>query len=64
VGQLKEGPAEAPIRDIKRKTRRKYSTEEKIRIVIEELRDEQSIGCYSLAGSHAVGLHTLKTYYV
>jgi hypothetical protein len=31
----KEGSAEATIRDIKRKTRRKYNTEEKIRIVIE-----------------------------
>jgi transposase len=39
----KEGPAEATIRDIQRKTRRKYNTEEKIRIVIEGLRDEQSI---------------------
>ena len=39
----KEGSAEATIRDIKRKTRRKYSTEEKIRIVIEGLRGEQSI---------------------
>jgi transposase len=37
----KEGSAEATIRDIKRKTRRKYSSEEKIRIVIEGLRGEQ-----------------------
>jgi transposase len=40
---VKEGSAEATIRDIQRKTRRKYSTEEKIRIVIEGLRGEQSI---------------------
>ena len=39
----KEGSAEGTIRDIKRKTRRKYNTEEKIRIVIEGLRGEQSI---------------------
>jgi transposase len=39
----KEGSAEATIRDIKRKTRRKYSSEEKIRIVIEGLRGEQSV---------------------
>lgn len=39
----KEGSAETTIRDIKRKTRRKYNTEEKIRIVIEGLRGEQSI---------------------
>ena len=39
----KEGSAEATIRDIKRKTRRKYGSEEKIRIVIEGLRGEQSV---------------------
>jgi transposase len=39
----KEGSAEATIRDIKRKTRRKYSSEEKIRIVIEGLRGEESV---------------------
>jgi transposase len=39
----KEGSAEATIREIRRKTRRKYSAEEKIRIVIEGLRGEQSI---------------------
>ena len=31
------------VREIKRKTRRKYSAEEKIRIVLEGLRGEQSI---------------------
>lgn len=31
------------IRDVKRKTRRKFSAEEKIRIVIEGLRGEESI---------------------
>jgi len=39
----KEGSAEATIREIKRKTRRKYNTEEKIRIVIEGLRGEATI---------------------
>ena len=39
----KEGSAEATIRDIKRKTRRTYSAEEKIRIVVEGLRGEQTI---------------------
>lgn len=38
-----EGSAEATIRDIKRKTRRRYNAEQKIRIVIEGLRGEQSI---------------------
>ena len=35
--------SEGLIRDIKRKTRRKFSSEEKIRIVIEGLRGEESI---------------------
>jgi transposase len=39
----KEGSAENTIRDIKRKTRRKHSAEEKIRIVIEGLRGEDTI---------------------
>jgi transposase len=39
----KEGSAEATIHDIKRKPRRKYSAEEKIRIVVEGLRGEQSV---------------------
>jgi len=34
---------ESVVRDIKRKTRRKYSSEEKIRIVLEGLRGEESI---------------------
>jgi len=38
----KPGP-ESIVRGIKRKTRRKYSAEEKIRIVLEGLRGEQSI---------------------
>ena len=39
----KEGSAESTIRDIKRKTRRKHSAEEKIRIVVEGLRGEDTI---------------------
>jgi len=34
---------ESYIKDVKRRTRRKFSTEEKIRIVIEGLRGEESI---------------------
>ena len=34
---------ESVVREIKRKTRRKYSSEEKIRIVLEGLRGEDSI---------------------
>jgi hypothetical protein len=35
--------AEKAIRDVRRKTRRRFSAEEKIRIVIEGLRGEESI---------------------
>ena len=35
--------AEAAVREIRRKTRRKFAPEEKIRIVLEGLRGEQSI---------------------
>jgi len=34
---------EKAVKDIRRKTRRKFSTEEKIRIVLEGLRGESSI---------------------
>ena len=36
-------PAEQAVRDIRRKTRKQYSAEEKIRIVLEGLRGEESI---------------------
>ena len=36
-------PAEKVVRDIRRRTRRKHSTEEKIRIVLAGLRGEDSI---------------------
>jgi transposase len=38
-----QGDPEKVVREIKRKTRRKYSAEEKIRIVLEGLRGEESI---------------------
>ena len=41
--QSKPGSAEKTVRDIRRATRRQYSAEEKIRIVLEGLRGEQSI---------------------
>ena len=40
---LSNSNSEAIIRDIKRKTKRKYSSEEKIRIVLEGLRGEMPI---------------------
>jgi len=39
----KKPSSESIVREIKQKTRRKYSAEEKIRIVLEGLRGEQSI---------------------
>jgi transposase len=39
----KKDATEKTMRDIRRKTRRKHSTEEKIRIVLEGLRGEESI---------------------
>ncbi len=38
-----EGPAEQVVRNIRRRTRKQYSAEEKIRIVLEGLRGEESI---------------------
>jgi transposase len=39
----RENNPESVVREIRRKTRRKYSSEEKIRIVLEGLRGEESI---------------------
>jgi transposase-like protein len=41
--EKKGAPPEAIIRDIKRQTRRKFTAEEKIRIVLEGMRGEASI---------------------
>jgi transposase-like protein len=38
-----KAPAEQVLKDIRRQTRRQYSTEEKIRIVLEGLRGEENI---------------------
>ncbi|NTV03303.1 hypothetical protein HGA89_00095 [bacterium] len=40
--KLKKNP-EAVVREIKRQTRRKFSAEEKIRIILEGLKGEESI---------------------
>ena len=39
----KKSTTESLIRDVKRRTRRKFSAEEKIRIVLEGLRGEESV---------------------
>jgi transposase-like protein len=41
--EAKPGSAEKTVRDIRRVTRRRHSSEEKIRIVLEGLRGEESI---------------------
>jgi len=49
--------AEKVVREIRRKTRRKFSTEEKIRIVIEGLRGEKSITSLCRRTGIAVNLY-------
>ena len=43
MSRSKPNDPEAKVREIRRKTRRKYSAEEKIRIVLEGLKGEESI---------------------
>ena len=43
VGRPRKGTAEAVVKDIRRQTRRKFGSEEKIRIVLEGLKGEESI---------------------
>ncbi len=47
----KKESAEKAVRDIRRKTRRRFSAEEKIRIVIEGLRGEESIASLRRGGA-------------
>jgi transposase len=42
-GATRKAPAEAVLKDVRRATRRQFSAEEKIRIVLEGLRGEDSI---------------------
>jgi len=42
-GPTKKASAEAALRDIRRATRRRFSAEEKIRVVLEGLRGEDSV---------------------
>ena len=39
----KNDPAERTVRDIRRKTRKQYAAEEKLRILVSGLRSEESI---------------------
>ncbi len=44
MARKKVSSAEETVRNIRRRTRKKHSGEEKIRIVLEGLRGEQSVG--------------------
>jgi len=50
------GAADRTVKDIRRKTRKRYSSEDKIRIVLAGLRGEDSITelCRSLPGSRCL----------
>ncbi len=50
-------PAERAVRDIRRKTRKQYSAEEKIRIVVSGLRGEESIASLCRHEGIAEGLY-------
>src|SRR5215207_4886329 len=65
-GPVKQ-PAEGVVRDLRRATRRQFSAEEKIRIVLEGLRGEESIAelCRreGIASSSASGYELLDAVY-
>ncbi len=52
-----ERPAERTVRDIRRKTRKQYTAEEKIRIVVSGLRGEESIAALCRREGIAEGLY-------
>ena len=51
----RKSPGEKIVKDIKRATRKHYSSEEKIRIVLDGLRGENSID--EICRPHGFGLH-------
>ena len=53
----RKDPAEKTIRDIRRETRRHYSAEEKIRVVLSGLRGEESIAALCRHEGIAEGLY-------
>ena len=52
-----KGSAEQTVRDIRRRTRKQYSSEEKIRIVLSGLRGEYSIAALCRREGIAEGLY-------
>ena len=57
MAKQKKQTSEAAVREIRRGTRRKFSSEEKIRIVLEGLRGEQSVAelCQREGEARAIG---------
>ena len=53
----KSNPAGRAVRDVRRKTRKQYSTEDKIRIVVSGLRGEESIAALCRHEGIAEGLY-------
>ena len=53
----KNDPTERTVRDIRRKTRKQYTAEEKIRIVVSGLRGEESIAALCRREGIAEGLY-------
>ena len=54
--------AESVVREIKRKTRRKFNSEEKIRIILEGLKGEESIAAICRREGIAPSLYYSKTF--
>ena len=52
----KKQSTEAAVREIRRRTRRKFAPEEKVRIVLEGLRGEQSISLMLPRGSSRLAI--------
>ena len=52
-----KSPAEKAVRDIRRKTRKQYSAEEKIRIILDGLRGEESVAALCRREGIAEGLY-------
>ena len=52
-----KSPAEQGVRDISRKTRKQYSVEEKIRIILDGLRGEESVAALCRREGIAEGLY-------
>ena len=55
TSETRKSPGEKIVKEIKRATRKQYSSEEKIRIVLDGLRGEGSIAEYAVERAFANG---------